>query len=78
MAGKMGRPVIFAPKEYAYHGNVTKAGRDGFEAARLELAALVGWEPKRVSHGDVIDYLAIGKRAAAKLLRLNKRNGRRS
>jgi hypothetical protein len=74
-----GRPTIFGSKENGsrVQGGLTKVGTSQFDAARLRLAALVEWEPKRVSDGDVIEYLSRGHEATQKYLRLNPAGGKK-
>lgn len=55
------RPSIFRNKSVRVQGMITKAGKVAFEQRRQQLAKLAGWDPKKVSDADVIDYLARGE-----------------
>ncbi len=67
---KMGRPSLFAPKDpkCRYQGLMTKPGSKLAEAKRKELADLAGLPVKKVSDGDLFDYMARGKEATVELL----------
>jgi hypothetical protein len=58
MAKRMGPPTVYAPKsgKRRYQGNTTEAGGAKFERARKRLGDLTGI--KRISDGDVFEYLA--------------------
>jgi len=58
----MGRPVIFRDKEGGerVQGNLTKKGAEYFRGARLQLANMAGVEYSKVTHADVIEFLARG------------------
>jgi len=58
-----GKPAIFRPKDGkpVRAGALTALGTRLFDAARSELKKLSKW-PRRVSDGDVIDYLVRGKK----------------
>lgn len=55
------RPAIFRDKKVRVQGMISKAGAVAFEQRRQQLAKLAGWDPKKVSDADVIDYLARGE-----------------
>ena len=59
----MGRPSIFAPKnpKHRHQGIMTNVGEKKFEAARRRLAELAEMPVKRVSDGDVFEYLSRGE-----------------
>ena len=55
------RPSIFRNKEVRVQGMISKAGSIAFEQRRQQLAKLAGWDVKKVSDADVIEYLARGE-----------------
>lgn len=55
------RPAIFRNKKVRVQGMITKNGSIAFEQRRQQLAKLAGWDAKKVSDADVIDYLARGE-----------------
>lgn len=60
-ARQMGRPAIFRHKNAKnIHGMITKEGEQAFEQARSAVALLVKRPKKRVSDGDVVEFLARG------------------
>jgi hypothetical protein len=62
---KMGRPSIFAPKspKHRRQGIMTPAGSKLFEVARKRLGQLAKMDPKKISDGDVFEFLARGEEA---------------
>ena len=51
-------------------GNLSRDAGEMFEDARLRLAVIVGRDPKGVSDGAVIEFLARGERNAKAFLKL--------
>lgn len=55
------RPSIFKHKEVRVQGMISKAGAECFEVRRKQLAKLSGWDAKKISDADTIEYLARGE-----------------
>ena len=55
------RPSIFRDKVARVQGMISKAGATAFEQRRKQLAKLAGWDVKKVSDADVIEYMARGE-----------------
>lgn len=54
------RPSIFKNKEVRVQGMISKMGSTCFEERRKQLARIAGWDPKKVSDADTIEFLARG------------------
>ncbi len=54
------RPSIFRDKSVRVQGVISAMGSKCFEERRRALAKLAGWDPKKVSDADTIEYLARG------------------
>lgn len=81
-AKQMGRPAIYRNKNAKnIHGMITKDGEKLFELARAQAAKIVDWPKKRVSDGDVIEFLARGFKAlevrSACVMQMEKYLGRK-
>lgn len=79
---QMGRPAIYRNKNAKnIHGMITEDGAKLFELARAEAARVVKWPKKRVSDGDVLEFLARGFKSlevrAACVMQMEKYLGRK-
>lgn len=54
------RPSIFKNKQVRVQGVISTMGSTCFEQRRKQLAKLSGWDAKKISDADVIEYLARG------------------
>lgn len=72
MINKGGRPTLFGSKRggLRIQGNLTKLGGAAFRGHQRELARLLSRPVTAIGHADVIEYLALGKDRALKVLKL--------
>lgn len=54
------RPSIFKNKKVRVQGMISTMGSTCFEERRKQLAKLTGWDAKKISDADVIEFLARG------------------
>lgn len=60
-SGQYHRPAIFRNKKVRVQGLISKAGAEAFEQRRQQLGKLSGWDAKKISDADTIEYLARGE-----------------